>query len=111
MKNKVYVFKNSMNNSNYVNEIKELMKNNPKVKTKAFFDEDGNYIINLMIPDWRDNLGFRPSYDIKGDIDSSERKNKKIEMKTHFNMEERIEEQRYREAKRRRKSRGFEIGE
>ena len=56
MKTKVFRFQEGKRNENYIKEIKQIMEKNREVDTVADFDEKGNYVVKVLIPDWRDNL-------------------------------------------------------
>ena len=56
MKTKVFKFQDGKRNESYIKEIKQIMEKNRKVDTVADFDENGNYIIKVLIPDWRDKF-------------------------------------------------------
>ena len=56
MKKKTYTFKQEEKDKNaiYTQEIKNILINNPQIETAPGYDENGNYMITLMIPDWKD---------------------------------------------------------
>lgn len=56
MKTKIFKFQDGKRNQNYIEEIKELMRKNENADTVAEFDERGNYLIKVLIPDWRDRF-------------------------------------------------------
>ncbi len=56
MKKKVFKFEEGKRKDSYVREIKQLLQKNPKADTAAGYDENGNYIITVMTPDWRDKF-------------------------------------------------------
>ena len=56
MKKKVFKFEEGKRKDSYVREIKQLLQKNPKADTVAGYDENGNYIITVMTPDWRDKF-------------------------------------------------------
>ncbi len=56
MKTKVFKFQDGKRNESYIKEIKQIMEKNREVDTVADFDENGNYIIKVLIPDWRDKF-------------------------------------------------------
>ena len=56
MKTKVFKFQDGKRNESYIEEIKQIMEKNREVDTVADFDENGNYIIKVLIPDWRDKF-------------------------------------------------------
>lgn len=56
MRRKVYNFRNGKTNDNYIREIKRIMQEKPEIETIASFDKSGNYIIELLIPDWKDKF-------------------------------------------------------
>ena len=56
MKTKVFRFQDGKRNESYIEEIKQIMRKNENVDTQASFDENGNYILKLFIPDWRDKF-------------------------------------------------------
>ena len=56
MKTKVFRFQDGKRNESYIEEIKQIMKKNNNVDTVADFDEKGNYVIKVLIPDWRDKF-------------------------------------------------------
>ena len=56
MKTKVFKFQEGKRNESYIEEIKDLMRKNENTDTVAQFDENGNYIIKVLIPDWRDKF-------------------------------------------------------
>ena len=56
MKTKVFRFQDGKRNENYIKEIKQIMEKNREVDTVADFDEKGNYVVKVLIPDWRDKF-------------------------------------------------------
>ena len=56
MKTKVFRFQEGKRNENYIKEIKQIMEKNREVDTVADFDEKGNYVVKVLIPDWRDKF-------------------------------------------------------
>lgn len=56
MKTKVFKFQDGKRNENYIKEIKQIMEKNREVDTVADFDENGNYVVKVLIPDWRDKF-------------------------------------------------------
>ena len=56
MKTKVFRFQDGKRNESYIEEIKQIMRKNNNVDTVADFDEKGNYVIKVLIPDWRDKF-------------------------------------------------------
>lgn len=56
MKTKIFKFQNGKRNEDYIEQIKELMRKNEDADTIAGFDERGNYVIKVLIPDWRDKF-------------------------------------------------------
>ena len=56
MKTKVFKFKEGKKNENFILEIKQLMQKNENADTIADFDENGDYIVKVLIPDWRDKF-------------------------------------------------------
>ena len=56
MKTKVFKFQDGKRNENYIKEIKQIMEKNREVDTVADFDENGNYVLKVLIPDWRDKF-------------------------------------------------------
>ena len=56
MKTKVFKFQDGKRNESYIKEIKQIMEKNRKVDTVADFDENGNYIIKVLIPDRREKF-------------------------------------------------------
>ena len=56
MKTKVFKFQDGKRNESYIKEIKQIMEKNREVDTVADFDENGNYIIKVLIPDWREKF-------------------------------------------------------
>ena len=71
MKKKIYIFekdksrdytyeagKKRTKTETYIREIKSILREKPETETEAKYDENGNYIIILKIPDWKDRLKF-----------------------------------------------------
>ncbi len=56
MKTKVFKFQDGKRNESYIKEIKQIMEKNREVDTVADFDENGNYIIKVLIPDRREKF-------------------------------------------------------
>ena len=56
MKIKVFKFQDGKRNESYIEEIKQIMRKNENVDTQASFDENGNYVVKVLIPDWRDKF-------------------------------------------------------
>ena len=56
MKTKVFKFQDGKRNESYIEEIKQIMRKNENVDTQASFDENGNYVVKVLIPDWRDKF-------------------------------------------------------
>ena len=56
MKTKVFKFQDGKRNESYIKEIKQIMEKNREVDTVADFDENGNYVVKVLIPDWRDKF-------------------------------------------------------
>ena len=56
MKTKIFKFQDGKRNSTYIEEIKQIMMKNQNADTVASFDDKGNYIVKVLIPDWRDKL-------------------------------------------------------
>ena len=56
MKTKVFKLQDGKRNEDYIEEIKELMRRNENADTVADFDESGNYVVKVFIPDWRDKF-------------------------------------------------------
>ena len=56
MKTKVFRFKDGKKNQYYIEEIKQIMLKNDKADTVADFDENGDYIVKVLIPDWKDKF-------------------------------------------------------
>lgn len=77
MKTKVFKFQDGKRNESYIEEIKQIMRKNENVDTQASFDENGNYVVKVLIPDWRDK--FR-----KDSLEAIQRKQRESKRETTY---------------------------
>lgn len=56
MKTKIFKFQDRKRNENYIEEIKQIMRKNNSADIEACFDDKGNYVVKVLIPDWRDKF-------------------------------------------------------